>query len=114
MSGVHPVVRYLIACEDVRPDPNDPQKVTLLNLITNIRSERVPPFPCRRTELCVYVVLTECSGEGEIQIRVANADGGRDIFRNRPRHVRFAGDPLDSVGAVFRIRNCNFPHAGLY
>jgi hypothetical protein len=115
VSGVHPVVRYLIACEDVRADPDDPQKVTLLNLITNIRApQREAPYPFRRSELCVYVVLTECQGIGEVQIRLVEAEGDRDIFRNRPRTVKFVGDPLDSIGMRFRILNCRFPRPGLY
>ena len=58
--------------------------------------------------------MTECRGQGEIQIRVADAETDRDVFHNLPRTVRFVGDPLDMVGACFRIKNCTFPHAGLY
>ena len=34
MSPVHPIVRYLILCEDVQTDPTNPRRVTLLGLIS--------------------------------------------------------------------------------
>ena len=36
MTGLRPVVRYLIACEDIQVDPNRPRKVTLVNVISAI------------------------------------------------------------------------------
>jgi hypothetical protein len=44
MAEVIPVVRYLIAGEDIHTDPTTPRKVTLTNLISAIRSLQQPLF----------------------------------------------------------------------
>jgi hypothetical protein len=46
MSRVQPTVRYLIVCEDVATDPENPRRVTLVGLISAIRSleSSVPRF----------------------------------------------------------------------
>jgi hypothetical protein len=36
------------------------------------------------------------------------------VFRTRTRTIPLANDPLEVVGAMFRIRNCLFQAAGLY
>jgi hypothetical protein len=47
MSQVHPTVRYLIICEDVQIDPENPHRVTLVGLLSAIRSlEQPPPSHC--------------------------------------------------------------------
>jgi len=53
MAEVMPVVRYLIACEDIHTDPSSPRKATLTNLISAIRLLQQPPFPLLYRELCV-------------------------------------------------------------
>jgi hypothetical protein len=45
MNGLQPVVRYLITCDDIQFDPNNPRTATLANLLSAIRSQRQPPFP---------------------------------------------------------------------
>ncbi len=113
MNGVRPVVRYLIVCEDVLLEPTNSGKgVTLVGLISAIRA--LSGFPVRYSELCVFVQLTECRGTGRIRIEIVEADTDRVVFRTRIRSVTFGNDPLDIVGIPFRIRNCEFPAAGLY
>lgn len=36
MNQVHPMVRYLIVCEDVQTDPDQLRRVTLIGLISAI------------------------------------------------------------------------------
>jgi hypothetical protein len=72
MDVACPVVRYLIVCEDIQTDAATPRKVTLVNLISAIRSKDDPPFPLLYRELCVFVQLTECRGAGQITITIAN------------------------------------------
>ena len=43
MAGMQPIVRYLILCEDVRYGPANPDQVTLIHLISTIRSQEQPP-----------------------------------------------------------------------
>ncbi len=114
MSQVHPTVRYLIVCEDVQTDPGNPRRVTLVSLISAIRSLEQPPFPLLFREICVFVQLTECRGPADGHIEILHADSGRVAFRTRTRNIPFGNDPLDVVGVTFRIRNCLFQEPGLY
>jgi hypothetical protein len=76
MSEVHPVIRYLIVCEDVQTDPHNPRRITLVGLISAIRSREQPPYPILYRELCVFLQLTECSGAAEGRVEIQHADSG--------------------------------------
>ncbi len=114
MSGVTPVVRCLIPCEDIRVEPTDARKVSLVNLIHAIRSQASPPYPVTQPELCVFVQLTGCRGSGEVAIQIVHADSGRVISSSPTRTAQLSTDPLAVVGLSFRMRACSFPEAGLY
>ena len=114
MSQVHPTVRYLIVCEDVQTDPDNPRRVTLVGLLSAIRSPQQPPFPMLYREICVFLQLTECRGPADGRIEIHHADSGQVVFRTRTRTIPFGSDPLEVVGATFRIRNCLFQEPGLY
>lgn len=114
MSEVHPTVRYLIVCEDVQTDPDNPRRITLVGLISAIRSIDQPPFPLLYREICVFLQMTECRGPAEGRIEIQHADSGEVVFRTRARTIPFANDPLEVVGVIFRIRNCLFLEPGLY
>jgi hypothetical protein len=112
MTQVHPTVRYLIVCEDVQTDPDNPRRVTLVGLISAIRALEQPPFPLLYREICVFLQLTECRGPADGRIEIHHADSGSVVFRTRT--IPFGNDPLEVVGATFRIRNCLFQESGLY
>jgi hypothetical protein len=114
MSALNPVVRYLILCEDVLTDAENPLRVTLVGLTSTIRSLDEPPFPLLLRELCVFLQLTECRGAAEGHVEIQHADSGRTRFRTRSRIIAFSADPLGIVGVTFRLRNILFPEAGLY
>ena len=114
MNQVHPTVRYLIVCEDVQTDPDNPRRLTLVGLISGIRSLEQPPFPLLYREICVFLQLTECRGPADGRIEILHADSGQVVFRTRTRTIPFGNDPLEVVGATFRIRNCLFQEPGLY
>jgi hypothetical protein len=114
MSEVHPTVRYLIVCEDVQTDPDNPRRVTLVGLISAIRSIDHPAFPFLYREICVFLLLTECRGSAEGRIEIQHADTSQVVFRSRTRTIPFGDDPLEVLGVTFRIRNCLFPEPGLY
>jgi hypothetical protein len=111
---MRPLVQYLITCDDVQTDPNNPLRVNVFGLITNIRSTANPPFPVIRPLFCVLVIMTRCKGTGDLSVRIVQNATGDVIFANHPRTVRFAGNPQEAVGVSFRVRNCTFPAAGLY
>ena len=114
MSQLLPTVRYLIVCEDVQTNPDDPHRVTLVDLISTIRSLEQPPFPLLYREICVFLQLTECRGPGQGRIEIQNADSSEVVFRGRTRTIPLGADPLAIVGITFRIRNCIFREPGLY
>ena len=111
---MEPEVRYLILCDDVQADPQNLLRINVLGLITHIRATGDPPFPVRRPEFSILVILTGCQGRGELSYRIVQSDRRTVIFRSEPRTVQFAGSPEDAVGMRFRVRNCTFPAAGLY
>src|SRR5438876_6975109 len=114
MSQVHPTVRYLIVCEDVQTDPDNPRRVTVVGLISALRSLEEPPFPLLYREICVFLQMTECRGSAEGRVEIQNAESGEAVFRTRTRTIAFGSDPLEVVGFTFRVRNCLFPAPGLY
>jgi hypothetical protein len=114
MSQVHPTVRYLIVCEDVQMDPNNPRRVTVVGLISAIRSLEQPSFPLLCREISVFLQLTECRGSADGRIEIQHADSGQVVFRTRTRTIPFGSDPLEIVGVTFRLRNCLFQQAGLH
>jgi hypothetical protein len=111
---MEPEVRYLLLCDDVRTDPDNYHRLNIFGLITSIRSTADPPFPVVRPLLCAVVLLAGADRSGELRLRIVQSSSGRVIFRSPPRQVRLVGDPQAVRGAVFRIRNCSFPSAGLY
>lgn len=80
MAGLLPVVRHMVVCEDIPVDPASPRRVTLVNLLTTIRSPSQPPFPLCYPELCAYIQLTECRGSGEARLQIEQADTQTAIF----------------------------------
>jgi len=114
MSQIEPTVRYLIPCEDVQADADNPRRVTLVGLINAIRSLDEPPFPLLYRGMCVFLQLTECRGPAECRIELQHADTGQVIFRTRTRSIPFGADPLEVFGAIFRMRNCLFQESGLH
>jgi hypothetical protein len=104
----------MILCDDWEQDLVSSRRLNILGLITNIRSHLDPPFPLVRDELCVFLVLTECRGTGEGDIRCVFEETGEVVFTTAKQSVRFGNDPLEVVGMAFRIRNCRFPYSGLY
>lgn len=111
MVGVHPVVRYLIVCDDVVVDQVNPRKVTIVGLISTVLSNDDPPFPVRHEQLCVYAQLTEFRGVAQVRVDIVHADTESPVSFSLHHEVSFGDDPLDVVGAVIRLRGCRFPVA---
>lgn len=114
MHDLQPTVRYIILCENVQADPRHPRRVTLVGLISAIRSLEQPPYPLLYPEICVFLQLTECRGLAQGRVELQHADSGEVVFRSRTRSVPFGSDPLEVIGVTFRIRNCLFQQPGLY
>jgi len=113
-NGMSPLVRSLILCEDILTDPDNPRRVSLLNLVQVIRSVGELAYPLVQPELCVFAQLVGGRGTGTVEVRIESAESGGMIFQTRPRSLTFPNDPLAVYGLRFRIRNCSFPTPGLY
>jgi hypothetical protein len=114
MAGLLPVIRHMIVCKDIPIDPAHPQRVTLVNLLSGIRSPSQPPFPYRCPKLCIYLQLTACRGTAEVRLQIEEADTQTVVFRTPLQRASFGNDPLQVFNMFFRIRGCIFPSAGLY
>jgi hypothetical protein len=67
VAVVVPIVRYLIPCEDFLIEAATPQKISLIHLIVAIRSLEQPPFPVKKEEFCVFLMLTNGRGTGRLR-----------------------------------------------
>ena len=107
-----PIVRHLIACNDIQR--GSPERFTLVNVITRIRSLDPVPFPLLYREMCVLAMCTECRGHGRVQIQIVEAESEQPCRKSRLWAVTFPNDPLQIVGFPFRIGPIRFPQAGVY
>jgi hypothetical protein len=114
MNNLIPSVRYLILSEDIQTDPTHSRRVSIVGLLSAIRSLEQPAYPLLYREVCVFLQLTECRGSADGRIEIVHADSGTVEFRTRTRTIPFGNDPLEIYGVTFRIRNCLFRAAGLY
>ncbi len=113
---IPPIIRNMLACEDIQTDPQDARKVSLVNLIHSIKSVEEPPYPLRYRELCVFVQLTECRGKGRVGLTISHADSGASAYDGpaHPWQANLPNAPLQLVGLPFRLTNIEFPEPGLY
>lgn len=84
MEMMHPIIRYLIPCENVLPNPDNPRQINIVGLISAIRSDEAESYPLLYRELCVLALLTECRVAGEQRVEIQHADSGYCVFRSRP------------------------------
>jgi len=114
VMAIKPVVRYMLLCDDWQLDPANNRRLTIVGLISNIRSIDDPPFPLYYREMCVFLGLTDGHGQGEGKIVCVHEASGQKVFETNPRTIAFGPDPLEVLGVPFRIRDITFRQAGLY
>jgi hypothetical protein len=112
--AIRPVVRYMLLCEDWRLGPDQNRRITIIGLISNINAVDDPPCPLLYEEMCVFLALTEGYGLGQAKIVCVFEETGATIFETHSRPIPFGPDPLEVIGAPFRIRGCIFPQPGVY
>lgn len=112
--AVLPVVRYLMVCEDVRPDPDNPNRVDLIGVTSAVRSVRPPPFPCWVPSFAVFIELTGCRGSVDGQVRLVDADRTLAVTGSPEHAIGLPDDPLEVVNIVFRLLKVRFDNPGLY
>jgi hypothetical protein len=114
MSAVTPFVRHMLVCDDARPNPADPRKVVVYNLVSEIRATGgAAGYPLNHS-FAVYIAVTEGRGTGEGRIAVTSADTGKECYLGQPHPIVFGNDPLKVYGLIFHITTCTFPQPGFY
>jgi hypothetical protein len=63
-----PIVRHLIACEDIQR--GSPERFMLVKVITRIRSLDPKPFPLLYREICFIGICAGCRGPARVQLRI--------------------------------------------
>src|SRR5437763_695666 len=109
-----PIVRTMIVCEEIILDPNNPKRVSLVNLIGSIRPRRGAAYPLLHPAVCLFVELVECRGPGRLRVDVRDAETDEVVSATPTRSVPLPESPLTVVGMRFRLRKCKFPVPGLY
>lgn len=109
-----PVVRNLILCEEIVNDPDFPKRVSLLRLISKIRTPSTPPFPALLSAFAAFAQLANCRGTGELWLAILAEDRGAIVYRTPPRRVNFPNNPLAVHGIAFRFHEIVVHAPGLY
>ena len=107
----------MILCDNAVTDPDRPNCTHIDCMMGMIRSMEDPAYPVVRESFYVFLVLANCRGAGNAQIKVLYQDEEpeRLILGSLIHTLDFSGSsPLDLLGVGFRIRNCRFPFEGRY
>jgi hypothetical protein len=108
-----PEVRYFILADQISASQNNLQRVNIQGLLMHLRV-RGQSFPVVHPLFYVLVLLTNCSGSGNLQIRVVFDPTHLTIYQSTVHTIRFSGSPDDTFGSCWQVRNCTFPSIGLY
>jgi hypothetical protein len=111
---VLPVVRYFLLSEDIATNPIDPKKVTVIDLLTTMRSKEDPAYPVLIPVICCTAWLTDGRKPGEAQIVCVEDETAEKVFASRPHVVELSEDPLEVSVVAIRIGDCGFPNPGLF
>ena len=114
MSGVNPVVRHMLLCDDIRPNPSNPNKMDVLGLVSTIHAVAESDYPLHVPMLCVYLEIAGGRGIGQARIDCRQADSGLVMFSSPTHKLNFPPDPRAVRGLAFRLVDCMFPQSGLY
>ena len=87
-----PVVKYMILCEDARPE-GSPERLNVYGLTPQLAAPG-DAFPVFMPTLCAVVVLRNGRGTGMGQVLGMHANTGVAICRLPPRRINFGRDPL--------------------
>lgn len=109
---MNPFIRHMLLCEDVRPRRGNPHKLDVFGLIHSIGVD-VDALPSSVT-FCVYVVMTGGRGNGEGRIVIAEADSETEVYVGDGHPMTFPQDPVQVVGAIFRISAWLISRPGLF
>src|SRR5689334_7418413 len=113
-ASIDPVVRLMVVCDNVVPNPDNSNKTDLQGVLSTLTVDANESFPVILEQMCVFLIMTSGRGTGRGRIVVVDAETGADVFGCHPDEMAFGNDPLERVGKIFRLLNCRFPSAGQY
>jgi hypothetical protein len=114
MSGIPPVIRHMLLCEDVSPNRVNPRKLNVFGLLSTLRSSGDPPLYPVVAQFCVYLLMAGGRGEGFLRIVISFAETAEVIYMGQEHPIAFEADPLKVHAASVRVSRCEFPFSGLY
>jgi hypothetical protein len=104
-----PRVHALIVCDELEPEEED-RVFNLAGVRTEIRALH---FPYRCPQFCVYLQVAAHHGTAPCHLVVVDAGNNVEVLSVPELLVNFEG-PLTIIPLWWRIRDCWFPHPGLY
>jgi len=110
----HPIVRSLIACEEIRPDRSNPRRINLYRIVNSVRAVGDPPYPAVRKQFAVFAVVTNGRGRGKLWLEIRHADTDAIIYHTPKQAIAFPANPLKLNGISFQMRNLIIPEPGLH
>jgi len=115
MASETPVVRHLIACQEIVTE-DDGRARSLRKLMQTI--ERLPgePFPCKREKMALFALLTNGRGKHKFAVELTIHERGEELWlrRSQSREVDLGQDPVEVLGMPIPMKNVSFPRAGQY
>src|SRR5437016_3580432 len=86
---IAPVVRYMTVSDDFRLNATNPRLLDVIGLVYTIHATGNPPYPLLYPQLCVFLALTDCRGQGNGWVVCENEDTGRRLFRSGTHSIVF-------------------------
>jgi len=112
MAARKPVVRHLIACEDVRVSAGD--RYSLIEVVHAIRA--TASYPRIHPHIALFVMLTDAHGVHRFCVEWVLFDRGqqRSLWTTKSVSLDLGQDPTQVHGWCIRLKNIWLPKAGDY
>jgi hypothetical protein len=112
MAVRRPVVRHLIACEDVQPSTAG--RYSLIEVVHAIRA--AAPYPRIHPRITLFVMLTDAEGVRVFWVEWVLFDRGqqRSLWTTKPVKLHLGHDPTQVHGWSIRLKNIWLPQPGDY
>jgi hypothetical protein len=104
----------MLLCDDYSVDLGNERRYTIHGLMSSIRAIDDPPYPLLYEGFCVFLALTSLHRAGVARIVCVDQASGQAVFATPECAIPQSSNPLNVEGVGFRIRNCLFPHPGMY
>jgi hypothetical protein len=114
MIPIEPVIRHMILCDDVKPNPANPKKADITGLLHSIDVGPDESFPLLYPLLCVYIQFTGARGQGMFQLRISNEENDQVIYQSQAHPVSLGNYPLAVNSCLFRVWNRLFSAPGQF